>query len=101
MDYENVWLTTSLRGVCNFTMKVSTVESGAHSGLSGGIVPDTFRIITELLRRIEDGVTGEVHEGLQVEIPPEAHEEAKYIAELCGNDYYKDYKFLPNTKPIS
>ena len=45
LDYNNVWLTTTLRGVCNFDMKVSIADQGCHSGLGGGIVPDTWRII--------------------------------------------------------
>lgn len=66
MDYERIWLTTSLRGVSGGVLKVETLTEGMHSGVAGGVVPDTFRIARDLLDRIEDAKTGEVK-------IPEAH----------------------------
>jgi len=59
-DYERMWLTTSLRGVVTVTVTVRVLESAQHSGMASGIVPSSFRILRQLLDRIEDPVTGEV-----------------------------------------
>lgn len=45
MDYDYLWLTTSLRGVVNIDFDVGCGKQGFHSGEVGGIVPETFRII--------------------------------------------------------
>ncbi|KPI83372.1 putative peptidase M20/M25/M40 [Leptomonas seymouri] len=66
MNYDQVWLTTSLRGVTGGVLNVQTLTEGMHSGVAGGVVPDTFRIARELLDRIENSKTGEV-------LIPEAH----------------------------
>ncbi|RHW71843.1 peptidase M20/M25/M40 [Trypanosoma brucei equiperdum] len=60
MSYDQLWLTTALRGVCGGMLTVETMKEGMHSGLSGGVVPDSFRIARMLLERIEDTNTGEV-----------------------------------------
>ncbi|RNE99381.1 succinyl-diaminopimelate desuccinylase-like protein [Trypanosoma conorhini] len=66
MTYDKVWLTTALRGVIDGNLTVETLSEGMHSGVSGGVVPDTFRIARHLLDRIEDPTTGEIK-------LPEAH----------------------------
>ena len=42
LDYNSVWLTSTLRGVCNLDLKVEIASQGTHSGLAGGILPDTI-----------------------------------------------------------
>jgi acetylornithine deacetylase/succinyl-diaminopimelate desuccinylase-like protein len=59
-DYERMWLTTSLRGLVQTTVTVRVLESGVHSGISGGLVASSFRILRVLLDRLEDSATGEV-----------------------------------------
>lgn len=65
-DYERMWLTTSLRGLVQTTVTVRVLDYGQHSGIAGGIVPSSFRVLRQLLDRLEDPVTGEVR-------IPEAH----------------------------
>ena len=38
-------------------------------GAAGGIVPSTFRILRQVLERVEDAASGELHAALQVNIP--------------------------------
>ena len=57
-DYNNLWLTSSLRGVVVVDLKVECGMQGYHSGELGGIIPETFRVIRELLNRIDDTQTG-------------------------------------------
>lgn len=60
MTYDKLWLTTALRGVTGGVLFVQTMSESMHSGISGGVVPDTFRIARMLLDRIEDPATGTV-----------------------------------------
>src|ERR687898_3264402 len=71
-NYEQLWCTTSLRGLAggNFTIKV--LEEGVHSGDASGIVPSSFRLLRQLLSRLEDETTGRILvEGLYVDVPEE------------------------------
>ena len=60
LDYERLWVTTSLRGNVVVTVTVSVLDHGVHSGEASGVVPSSFRILRQLLDRIEDAETGEV-----------------------------------------
>jgi len=42
LDYDSLWLTSTLRGVCMFNLSVEIASQGTHSGLAGGILPDTW-----------------------------------------------------------
>ena len=53
-DYERLWLTTSLRGIVGGTLTVEVLTEGVHSGDASGIVPSSFRIVRQLLSRLED-----------------------------------------------
>lgn len=57
-DWDRLWVTTSLRGLVIATVRVEVLTEGIHSGTSGGAVPSTFRILRQLLDRIEDPATG-------------------------------------------
>ena len=59
-NYEQLWCTTSLRGLAGGTLKVEVLTEGVHSGDAGGVVPDSFRIVRQLLSRLEDETTGKV-----------------------------------------
>ncbi|TDD85319.1 M20/M25/M40 family metallo-hydrolase [Saccharopolyspora karakumensis] len=59
-DYQRMWLTNSLRGMVQLDVEVQVLDSGLHSGIASGIVPSSFRIMRQLLDRIEDSATGEI-----------------------------------------
>lgn len=44
------------------TLKVKVLSEGVHSGDASGIVPSSFRVIRQLINRIEDAETGELVE---------------------------------------
>lgn len=44
-DYEQMWMTSSLRGICIIDLTVEIGAAGYHSGETGGIVPETFRVV--------------------------------------------------------
>ena len=58
MDYEQLWTTSSLRGVAEVDFEVKLGMTGYHSGEVGGIVPETFRIVRQLLDRLDDSKDG-------------------------------------------
>ena len=60
LDYTTMYVTTSLRGVCGGKLSVSLLSEGMHSGLGGGIVPDSFRVARMVLSRLEDPATGKI-----------------------------------------
>lgn len=61
-NYEQLCITTSLRGVVMANLKVSVLTEGVHSGEASGIVPSSFRIIRQLLERLENPKTGDIIE---------------------------------------
>ena len=85
IDYERMWVTTSLRGMATATLQVDIVEEGLHSGDVSGMVPSTFRIARSLLSRIEDERTGSVElETVAVDIPADRMAQAAATAAEVG-----------------
>ena len=81
LDYERLWVTTSLRGLAGGTLRVDILTEGVHSGEASGVVPSTFRICRELLDRIEDSFDGRILlPELHVEIPDDRREQAAATA---------------------
>jgi len=82
-DYKRLWLTSSLRGVVNATVTVRVLEAGVHSGIASGIVPSSFRIMRQLLDRLEDSATGAVRlPEMNVPIPAQRRTDAAAFAAL-------------------
>ena len=80
-DYGRLWLTSSLRGIVQATVTVRVLQSAQHSGLASGIVPSSFRILRQLLDRLEDPVTGEIRlAAMSVAIPAEYRAAAQAAA---------------------
>ncbi|WP_147695771.1 peptidase dimerization domain-containing protein, partial [Vogesella mureinivorans] len=95
-NYEQLWCTTSLRGLAGGNLKVSVLEEGVHSGDASGVVPSSFRILRQLLSRLEDEVTGRIRaEDLFVEIPAERIEQAKRAAGVLDREIWAKFPFLP------
>ena len=44
-NYDQLWLTTSLRGMASGTLKVEVLSEGVHSGAASGVVASSFRIL--------------------------------------------------------
>ncbi|MCX7621747.1 MAG: M20/M25/M40 family metallo-hydrolase [Acidimicrobiales bacterium] len=99
--YDRLWLTTSLRGVANLTVRVDVLTEGVHSGAAGGVVPSSFRILRLLLDRIEDAVTGElrVPECLVV-IPEQRRAEAEATGSLLNDGLQAVFPFAPGVRAL-
>lgn len=59
--YDTLWLTSTLRGNIKGHLKVSVLSEGVHSGDASGIVPDSFRILRQVLERLENQASGEIN----------------------------------------
>lgn len=100
-NYDQLWVTTSLRGVVNGELSVSLLQEGVHSGYGSGIVADSFRVARELLSRLEDERTGEIKlASLYCDIPEERVAQAKICAEILGETLYTAFPLQEETQPI-
>lgn len=100
-NYEQLWCTTSLRGMAGGNFTVQVLSEGVHSGDASGIVPSSFRLLRQLLSRLEDETTGKVVvEDLFVEIPTERLEQAAKVASVLGKEVYGKFPFLPGMTPM-
>jgi len=101
-NYDQLWLTATLRGMLFGVLKVSVSSEGVHSGAGSGIIPSTFRIARELLDRVEDSKTGKVlAPALWADIPAEHRAYAEKTAAALGDSIVKDYPFLEGVQPMS
>ncbi|WP_439647888.1 M20 family metallopeptidase [Coxiella-like endosymbiont] len=103
INYDQLWCTTSLRGLVGGKLKIEVLENGIHSGAGSGIVPSPFSILRQLLDRLEDSATGRVIlEELKVPIPNQYKEQAKKAAQMLGNGTIQGkLPFLPGVKPVT
>ncbi|QDH71698.1 M20/M25/M40 family metallo-hydrolase [Lysobacter alkalisoli] len=100
-NYDQLWCTTSLRGLAGGNLSVKVLDEGVHSGDASGIVPSSFRLLRQLLSRIEDENTGRIAlDGLHVEIPAERIEQAKRAAEVLGTAVYDKFPLVGGLKPM-
>lgn len=91
-NYEQLWVTTSLRGLVNGTLTVNVLTEGVHSGDAGGVVPSSFRIARQLLDRIDDSRSGVVKPAaFGCEIPAERVAQAKQAADILGEGMWKRF----------
>ncbi len=91
-NYDQLWVTTSLRGLVNGTLNVRILTEGVHSGDAGGVVPSSFRIARSLLDRIDDSRTGVVKPAaFNCDIPAERLEQAKQAAQILGDTVWQRF----------
>jgi acetylornithine deacetylase/succinyl-diaminopimelate desuccinylase-like protein len=91
-NYDQLWMTTSLRGLVTGTLEVQVLDEGVHSGDSSGVVPSSFRILRHLLDRLEDSGTGRIlPESFHCDIPAERAEQARAAARILGDEVWKRF----------
>ena len=100
-NYDQLWLTTSLRGLTGGNLTVKVLEEGVHSGDASGIVASSFRILRQLLSRLEDENTGRIlPPELHVEIPAQRSEQAQRTAEILGAEVYDKFPLVKGMQPV-
>jgi acetylornithine deacetylase/succinyl-diaminopimelate desuccinylase-like protein len=101
-NYDQLWCTTSLRGLVSGNLTVQVLKEGVHSGDGSGIAPSTFRILRALLSRLEDEETGEIlPREFHVTSPQRRVDEAAALAGILGKDVYEKLPFLEGVKPVA
>ncbi|WP_088283572.1 M20 family metallopeptidase [Ideonella sp. A 288] len=91
-NYDQLWLTTSLRGMVSGVLKVEILTEGIHSGDASGLVPSSFRILRHVLDRLEDSATGRLlPQGFHCEVPAERVEQARAAAATLGDEVWKRF----------
>jgi acetylornithine deacetylase/succinyl-diaminopimelate desuccinylase-like protein len=94
-SYEQLWVTTSLRGLVGGTLTVEVLSEGVHSGHAGGIVPSSFRIARQLLNRLDDPATGQVLlPELHGEIPADRLQQAREAAAVLGDSVWTEFPWV-------
>src|SRR5262249_54446895 len=101
-NYEQLWGTTSLRGVVGGVLTAEVLTEGVHSGAASGIVASSFRVLRQLLDRVEDSRTGEIiPRDFHVEIPRERMAEAREVAKVLGMEVFDRFPFPTGGRPVS
>ena len=91
-NYDQLWLTTSLRGMVSGVLKVEILTEGVHSGDASGLVPSSFRIMRQVLDRLEDSRTGRLlPASFHCEVPASRVEQAKAAAAILHDEVYKRF----------
>ncbi|MDP3709025.1 MAG: M20 family metallopeptidase [Polaromonas sp.] len=91
-NYDQLWLTTSLRGNAAGVLKVEILTEGVHSGDASGLVPSSFRILRHLLDRLEDSKTGRLlPQSFHCEVPADRLLQAEATAKILGDEIYKRF----------
>jgi acetylornithine deacetylase/succinyl-diaminopimelate desuccinylase-like protein len=86
-NYDQFWTTVSLRGMISCNLKVEVLNEGVHSGSASGVVPSSFRLIRQLISRLENEISGEIKlSELNCKVPEHRMLEAEKMVEaLNGN----------------
>jgi acetylornithine deacetylase/succinyl-diaminopimelate desuccinylase-like protein len=101
-NYEQLWMTTSLRGAMIGNLSVEVLKEGVHSGDASGIVPSSFRILRALLDRLEDSKSGRIiPEWLHVEIPKHRIDEIRSTAKILGREILDAFPWIDGMRPMA
>ncbi|HTO45439.1 MAG TPA: M20 family metallopeptidase [Burkholderiales bacterium] len=100
-NYDQLWMTTSLRGLAAGTLTVEVLTEGVHSGDASGIVPSSFRIARRLLERLEDSTSGRILPAeFHCTIPPERVEQARQAGAVLGEGMWARFPFAGGTRAM-
>ena len=101
-NYDQLWCTTSLRGLVSGNLNVNVLDSGVHSGDASGIVASSFRIARQLISRLEDEKTGKILPGdFSVDIPQQRVDQAELCASVLGTYVYERFPWTGSTHAVT
>ena len=100
-DYERLWVTTSLRGMAKIDLTVHILDEGVHSGDASGAVPSSFRIMRQLLDRVEDPATGHLLlPELHVPVPADRLQQVREQAAVLAPGMTAPFPFVAGAHPV-
>jgi acetylornithine deacetylase/succinyl-diaminopimelate desuccinylase-like protein len=101
-NYDQLWCTTSLRGLVIGTLEVELLAEGVHSGDGSGVIASSFRVVRQLLDRLEDAGTGQIKPSeLSVQIPRQRILQAGRAAEVLGDEVWSKFPLHDGVSPVS
>jgi acetylornithine deacetylase/succinyl-diaminopimelate desuccinylase-like protein len=101
-NYDQLWGTTSLRGLVSGSLYVELLREGVHSGDGSGVIASSFRVVRQLLSRLEDERTGEILPSeFHVEIPRQRLEQADKLAAILREEIFNKFPLYPNVEPAT
>ncbi len=101
-NYDQLWCTTSLRGNLVGELSVRVLEEGVHSGMASGIAPNPFRIVEQLLARLEDPLDGSLKPAeLAVSIPEDRIAQARTAAQVLGESVAGKLPWTQGARAVS
>ncbi len=100
-NYDQLWNTTSLRGLIGGELKVEILTEGVHSGDASGVVPSSFRVLRKILDRIDHPETGLVSaHKFNEPIPEKRIKQATVAASVLGDSVYSRFPFVSGVTPV-
>jgi acetylornithine deacetylase/succinyl-diaminopimelate desuccinylase-like protein len=100
-NYDQLWMTTSLRGLAAGTLTVEVLSEGVHSGDASGVVPSSFRLARQLLDRLENARDGRIlPEVFHVSIPEERLQQAQQAGRILGDTIWTKFPFEGGTQSM-
>jgi acetylornithine deacetylase/succinyl-diaminopimelate desuccinylase-like protein len=101
-NYDQLWNTTSLRGLIGGDLKIEILNEGVHSGDASGIVPSSFHILRRLLNRIDETESGHISiKEFLANIPPPRQAQAQIAADVLGKETFTKFPFTEGAQPIT
>jgi acetylornithine deacetylase/succinyl-diaminopimelate desuccinylase-like protein len=101
-NYDQVWCTTSLRGNLTGRLRVRVLTEGVHSGMGTGIAPTPFRVLQQLIARLENPVTGDLlPDELQVRVPKDRFAQIQNAAQVLGSAIAAKLPFVQGAQAVS
>lgn len=101
-NYDQLWCTTSLRGLAGGDLSVQILNEGVHSGDASGIVPDSFRLLRLLLERVENAQTGEINNTeFNAQVPSDRKQQAAIAAKVIAEQLYSRFPFTEDALPVT
>ena len=100
-NYEQLWSTTSLRGLIGATLRVDVLDEGVHSGDASGIVVSSFRILRQLISRLEDETSGKIlPDELSVDIPEQRRAQTGKVAEVLSDEVVSKFPWCGDMRAV-
>jgi acetylornithine deacetylase/succinyl-diaminopimelate desuccinylase-like protein len=101
-NYDQLWSTTSLRGLVLGTLEVSLLTEGVHSGDGTGVIAASERVVRMLLDRLDDSHTGQMKlPELVTQIPRARIAQAEKTAEVIGDEVWDKFPLQPGVKAMA
>jgi acetylornithine deacetylase/succinyl-diaminopimelate desuccinylase-like protein len=91
-----------LRGLAGGNLTVRVLTEGVHSGDASGVVPSSFRLVRQLLSRIEDEVSGRILiDALHAEVPADRLQQAGTVAQVLGSEVFDKFPLAAGIRPMA